>query len=276
MAEYLSPPLTTIAMPLSEVGAAGVDILVELLDGAPGALAGARVRARAHPARLDRPAVTIRGRSRERLRHLAAEAPARRESTTMRVRRLAWGLLGLCVALTAAGHGVRGPQSRRGPGQHARLARVRRAVQRRLPRVPGRRRADRVAGAAQRDRLDVPGGRARPGDRLRVPRLRHLRAGRGAGLAAGRRPGGPARRPHLGAEPAGRDRAAVPALPARAAAVAALAARRLADRRGDGRLRRRDRAQSRALLLPRRRQPARRRGHDHRRRRRGRRASRSG
>jgi LacI family transcriptional regulator len=35
VAEYLSPPLTTIAMPLSEVGAAGVDILVELLDGAP-------------------------------------------------------------------------------------------------------------------------------------------------------------------------------------------------------------------------------------------------
>jgi LacI family transcriptional regulator len=33
VAEYLDPPLTTIAMPLSELGAAGVDILVGLLDG---------------------------------------------------------------------------------------------------------------------------------------------------------------------------------------------------------------------------------------------------
>jgi LacI family transcriptional regulator len=35
VAEYLSPPLTTVAMPLSELGAAGVDILVEVLGGRP-------------------------------------------------------------------------------------------------------------------------------------------------------------------------------------------------------------------------------------------------
>jgi DNA-binding LacI/PurR family transcriptional regulator len=35
VAEYLSPPLTTVAMPLSELGAAAVEILVELLDGRP-------------------------------------------------------------------------------------------------------------------------------------------------------------------------------------------------------------------------------------------------
>ena len=33
VAEYLSPPVTTVAMPLSELGAAAVDTLVELLDG---------------------------------------------------------------------------------------------------------------------------------------------------------------------------------------------------------------------------------------------------
>jgi DNA-binding LacI/PurR family transcriptional regulator len=33
VAAYLSPPVTTIAMPLSELGAAAVDTLVELLDG---------------------------------------------------------------------------------------------------------------------------------------------------------------------------------------------------------------------------------------------------
>ena len=35
VAEYLSPPVTTVAMPLSELGAAAVEILVELLDGRP-------------------------------------------------------------------------------------------------------------------------------------------------------------------------------------------------------------------------------------------------
>jgi LacI family transcriptional regulator, galactose operon repressor len=33
VAEYLDPPVTTVAMPLSELGAAAVEILVELLDG---------------------------------------------------------------------------------------------------------------------------------------------------------------------------------------------------------------------------------------------------
>jgi LacI family transcriptional regulator len=33
VAAYLSPPVTTVAMPLSELGAAAVDTLVELLDG---------------------------------------------------------------------------------------------------------------------------------------------------------------------------------------------------------------------------------------------------
>jgi LacI family transcriptional regulator len=33
VAAYLSPPLTTIAMPLGELGAAAADALVELLDG---------------------------------------------------------------------------------------------------------------------------------------------------------------------------------------------------------------------------------------------------
>ena len=35
VAQYLAPPLTTVAMPLSELGAAGVEILVEVLDGNP-------------------------------------------------------------------------------------------------------------------------------------------------------------------------------------------------------------------------------------------------
>jgi LacI family transcriptional regulator len=35
VAQYLAPPLTTVAMPLSELGAAGVEILVEVLDGSP-------------------------------------------------------------------------------------------------------------------------------------------------------------------------------------------------------------------------------------------------
>jgi DNA-binding LacI/PurR family transcriptional regulator len=33
VAAYLSPPVTTVAMPLGELGAAAVDALVELLDG---------------------------------------------------------------------------------------------------------------------------------------------------------------------------------------------------------------------------------------------------
>ena len=33
VAAYLSPPVTTIAMPLGELGAAAADTLVELLDG---------------------------------------------------------------------------------------------------------------------------------------------------------------------------------------------------------------------------------------------------
>ena len=35
VAEYLAPPLTTVAMPLSELGAAAVEILVGMLDGRP-------------------------------------------------------------------------------------------------------------------------------------------------------------------------------------------------------------------------------------------------
>jgi LacI family transcriptional regulator len=35
VAEYLDPPVTTVAMPLSQLGAAAVEILVELLDGRP-------------------------------------------------------------------------------------------------------------------------------------------------------------------------------------------------------------------------------------------------
>ena len=33
VAEYLDPPVTTVAMPLTELGAAAVEILVELLGG---------------------------------------------------------------------------------------------------------------------------------------------------------------------------------------------------------------------------------------------------
>ena len=33
VAAYLSPPVTTIAMPLGELGAAAVDVLAELLGG---------------------------------------------------------------------------------------------------------------------------------------------------------------------------------------------------------------------------------------------------
>ena len=69
VAEYLSPPVTTVAMPLSELGAAAVEILVELLDGRDAALAGPGLGARARRARLHgAAAVTIPGRPRGRLR----------------------------------------------------------------------------------------------------------------------------------------------------------------------------------------------------------------
>ena len=172
--------------------------------------------------------------------------------------------------------GVRGAQPRLAASQHARIARVRRRLQRGLPRLPDRRRADRDAAAAQCDRLAVPHHRAGARRRLRVPRLRDPHAGRGPRLAARRRAGGSGRRSGLGAEPAGRHRAAVPPLPARAPAVAALAALRLADRRGHAGLRRRDGVQRRsALLLPRRRESAGARGYDGRRGRRGRRGDRA-
>jgi len=35
VARYLTPPVTTIAMPLSELGAEAVDVLVDLLKGRP-------------------------------------------------------------------------------------------------------------------------------------------------------------------------------------------------------------------------------------------------
>ena len=68
VAEYLSPPLTTVAMPLSELGAAAVEILVEMLDGRPARSQVLGSEPVLVGARLHRRPVTIRGRSRARLR----------------------------------------------------------------------------------------------------------------------------------------------------------------------------------------------------------------
>jgi LacI family transcriptional regulator len=58
VAAYLSPPVTTVAMPLGELGAAAVDVLAELLAGGSPP-SGAGLRSGARRARVDRAAAAV-------------------------------------------------------------------------------------------------------------------------------------------------------------------------------------------------------------------------
>ena len=175
----------------------------------------------------------------------------------MSVRRLAWALLGVCVALAAGAlaflvlnDGARHANSVGSPVLDAAFGIL-------FLDLPGGGRRDCRAPARQRDRVAVPRRRPGRGAGGLSARLRAVHAGRGAGRTARRRGRRGGRRRDLVAVPRERIADAVRPVPDRPPADAALGPAGVGDRHRRRRLRARDRRQPRAaLLLPGVREPA--------------------